>query len=142
MFQSVTKRFDPIPVKLSQDTEVVPDMAYTPREIIQKFSRGERVPLGFRGLYDSEDSDLDGFDSSYFEDDPTRDPDFDGFDFVEEKVALEKRQYDAKRRSKAKALEDSKRKASDEETSVSASMKRETTSEEASKPSSAKPNSE
>lgn len=106
MFQSVSKRFDPIPVILSQKCEVVPDMSFTPREIIQKFSRGEKVPLGFNGLFDSEDDQdhLQDFEKSYFEDDPTRSPDFDRFDFAEEKSALEARQVEAKRLPSVKKL--------------------------------------
>ena len=41
MFQSVSKRFEPIKVKKSKQSITVPDMSFTPREIIQKFSRGE-----------------------------------------------------------------------------------------------------
>lgn len=146
MFQSVTKRFAPIPVMMSQYSEVVPDMAYTPREIIQKFSRGEKVPLGFQGLYDSEDTDLESFDRSYFEDDPTRDPNFDQFDYVEEKNALDERQQIARqrkaretqveRRSNGEGVAQPKRKASAEELSVSDSTTRETTSEGGQHPSS------
>ncbi len=146
MFQSVTKRFSPIPVKMSQDSQVVPDMAYTPREIIQKFSRGEKVPLGFQGLYDSEDTELDSFEGSYFEDDPTRDPNFDQFDYVEEKNALDERrrvarqrkakETQAERRSNGEAVAQTKREASAEELSASDSTTRETTSEGGQQPSS------
>lgn len=138
MFQSVTKRFAPIPVKLSQESQVVPDMAFTPREIIQKFSRGEKVPLGFQGLYDSEDTELDGLDQSYFEDDPTRDPNFDQFDYVEEKHALHERQQATrkrkeqatriKQRSNGQTSQSSQRKASAEELSASDATTRATIS--------------
>lgn len=133
MFQSCSKRFDPIRVKLSSETQTVPDMSFTPREILSKFSRGERVPLGFEGVYDSEDDEdkLDAFDPSVFEDDPTRDPNFDRFDYVEEKTALEERQQSRKRRSKVKPGSDSQRKASAEELSASDATKRETISGEA-----------
>lgn len=147
MFQSVTKRFSPIPVKMSQDSQVVPDMAYTPREIIQKFSRGEKVPLGFDGCYDSlvDDPTNDvnlhnlGDDPQMLEDDPTRDYNFDKFDYVEEKIALDERRRVARqrkaretqgeRRSNVEVVDQPKRKASAEELSVSDSTTRETTSE-------------
>lgn len=145
-FQSVTKRFDPIPVKGSKNSLTVPDMAYTPREIIQKFSRGEKVPLGFNGVYDSEDTDLDGYDSMIFEDDPTRDPDFDQFDYVEQMHVLHERQRIAKEREKAtkqaksrsngKGVVQSERKASAEESSASEATMRETTSGDGTTPSS------
>lgn len=128
MFQSVTKRFDPIPVVKSKTSETVPDMSFTPREIIQKFSRGEKVPLGFQGLYDSEDSVLDANDPAIWQEDPTRDPNFDFGDYTEEKIALEQRQKAAKRRSAAEASSDKKRKASSEELSASDAMRKETTS--------------
>ena len=69
MFQTLLDRFDPIPVKIPRDSETVPDMSYTPREILSKFSRGEKVPLGFNGLYDSEDESdhLGDHDPSVFE---------------------------------------------------------------------------
>ena len=129
-YQSVSERFEPIPVIKSQENLTVPDMSFTPREIIQKFSRGEKVPLGFKGLYDSEDIILDGEDPQIFEDDPTRDPAFDFGDYTEEKIALEERKKAAKRRSKVEAVAHSKRKASDEELSVSDATKRATTSGE------------
>lgn len=124
MFQTQFKLFDPIPVIKEKGSQTVPDMSYTPREIIQKFSRGERVPLGFEGQYDPDDM-------SPFDDDPTRDPAFDFGDFVEEKHALEERQRQAKAAAKAKSVLDSKRKASGEELSDSDAMSRETTSGEA-----------
>lgn len=147
-FQSLSKRFDPIPVAGSMKSQTVPDMSFTPREIIQKFSRGERVPLGFNGLYDSEDDSdhLGDYDSSIFEDDPTRDRDFDKFDYVEEVTALKERQRIAKERKKAderakqrsngKDVTTSQRKASAEESSESAAMMRETISGEVVTPSS------
>lgn len=137
MFQTISDRFEPIPVYKSKETETVPDMSFTPREIIQKFSRGEKVPLGFKGLYDSEDVvENDRFMSSFDEDpelrldDPTRDPDFDFGDYTEEKIALQERQKAAKRQQMRKSAASSKRKASDEEPSASDSTKRATTSEE------------
>lgn len=136
-FQSVSQRFDPIPVVKSKENMTVPDMSFTPREIIQKFSRGEKVPLGFKGLYDSEDYvDNDRFMDNFTDDpelaldDPTRDPSFDFGDYTEEKIALEKRKRAEKRRSKVEAGARSKRKASDEELSASDSTKRATTSGE------------
>lgn len=123
-FQSAVERFAPIPVLKSQTSETVPDMSFTPREIISKFSRGERVPLGFQGLYDDDDA-------SPFDDDPTRDPAFDFGDYVEEKHALEEREAERSRRSQASARSDSKRKASGEELSASDAMSRETASVEA-----------
>lgn len=137
-YQTLNERFPEIPVKKDGVSLTVPDMSFTPREIIQKFSRGEKVPLGFQGLYDSEDVvENDRFmatfdeDPQLREDDPTRDPSFDFGDYVEHKHALEQRNKERAQRSKVKKSFDSKRKASDEETSASASMKRETTSEEA-----------
>lgn len=137
MYQTVSKRFDRIPVVKSKKTETVPDMSFTPREIIQKFSRGEKVPLGFRGLYDSEDDvSNDRFMSTFDEDpelrldDPTRDPNFDFGDYVEEKIALQERQKAAKRQQRSKGVVPSKRKASDEELSASDATKRATTSVE------------
>ena len=106
----------------------MPDMSFTPREILAKFSRGERVPLGFEGLYDDESA-------SPFDEDPTRDPEFDFGDYVEEKRMLDERQ--AKRKAErasaayGKTPGASKRKASDEELSASEAMKRETTSGDA-----------
>lgn len=131
MFQTMFDPFEPIKVHKSRESQTVPDMSYTPREIIAKFSRGERVPLGFQGLYDPDDA-------SPFEDDPTRDPEFDFGDFVEEKHALEVRQYEKEQRSKVKKDFDSKREASAEELSASDAMKRETTSVEANPSPSAK----
>lgn len=126
-YQSVSDRFDPIPVFLSQKSKTVPDMSFTPREIISKFSRGERVPLGFEGLYDPEDA-------SAFDDDPTRDPEFDFGDFVEVKRELDERVAERKakrdRAGKDKSPGGSQRKASAEEPSASEAMKRETTSGE------------
>lgn len=125
MFQSVTKRFDPIKVKKSNKSETVPDMSFTPREIIQKFSRGEKVPLGFNGLYDDENA-------SEFDENPTRDPNFDRFDFVEEKHALDERNAEREKmsRSKVEGESNSQRKANDKELSASDATKRETTSGE------------
>lgn len=126
-YQSVSERFDPIPVFLSQKSKTVPDMSFTPREIISKFSRGERVPLGFEGLYDPEDA-------SPFDDDPTRDPEFDFGDYVEAKRELDEREAERRaqrdRAAKDKTLGGSQRKASAEESSASEAMKRETTSGE------------
>lgn len=126
MFQSVTKRFEPIPVKLSQESQTVPDMSFTPREILAKFSRGERVPLGFEGLYDDESA-------SPFDEDPTRDPEFDFGDYVEEKRMLDERlaERKAERASAAHGQTPGapKRKANDDELSASDARKRETTSE-------------
>lgn len=138
MFQTVYTPFDPIPVKLSQESKTVPDMSFTPREILSKFSRGEKVPLGFNGLFDSEESESDptfrGYDPAIFEDDPTRDPEFDFGDYVEEKRMLNERKAERKAErahaAKAKSSQSSKRKASAEELSGSDATKRETTSEE------------
>lgn len=130
-FQSISKRFEPIKVIKDKSSTTVPDMAYTPREIISKFSRGEKVPLGFNGLFDSEDDpNEDKFetDQSMFLDDPTRDPSFDFGDYVEEKFALEQRQKAEKSKKKEKKFSQSQRKASDEEVSVSDPMSRETIS--------------
>lgn len=131
MFQTVYKPFPQIPVFKDSSSITAPDMSYTPREIIAKFSRGEKVPLGFNGMYDSEDDpdSLHKDDPSIFEDDPTRDPEFDFGDYVEEKHALEERLRQDKRASKAKQSAPAKRKASDEEPSASDATKRETTSE-------------
>ena len=96
----------------------VPDMSFTPREILAKFSRGEKVPLGMEGVFDYDDSSLDDLDQSVFEEDPTRDPNFDSFDYVEEKLALDERMSEQTKRSKAASAEDSERKASAEESSV------------------------
>lgn len=138
-FQSLTNRFEPIMVRPATVSITVPDMSFTPREIIAKFSRGEKVPLGFNGLYDSEESEDDptfrGYDPAIFEDDPTRDPSFDFGDFVEENHALKEREKARKYAQKRKAALDSKRKASDEELSASDATKRETTSGEAKQPS-------
>ena len=70
-YQTQNNLFPPIKVVKSRESQTVPDMSYTPRQIIAKFSRGEKVPLGFNGLFDSEDpSDrLDQFDPAIFEDD-------------------------------------------------------------------------
>lgn len=141
-YQTISNRFETIHVKKSRKSTTVPDMSFTPREIIQKFSRGEKVPLGFAGQYDCEDyPDEDRFkhqpydDPAVLEDDPTRDPSFDFGDYVEEKNALQERQREAKRaQQRRKGVDDSKRKASDEELSASDSTKRATTSEEASTP--------
>lgn len=131
MFQTMYNPFEPIQVIKSKESLTVPDMSFTPREIIAKFSRGEKVPLGFKGLYDSADDVLDGYDSAIFEDDPTRDPSFDFGDYVEEKHSLEERERQRKNAQKRKSASESKRKASAEESSASEAMTRETTSEEA-----------
>lgn len=134
MNQTVFKRFEPIPVHKSRESITVPDMSYTPREIIAKFSRGERVPLGMLGKYDSEDDKdkLHDYDPTIFMEDPTRDPDFDRFDYTEEKRALDKRNRERENQKRSKVEDDtvSQRKASDEESSESEAMKRETTSGE------------
>lgn len=137
-YQTLSERFPEIPVVKDRESLTVPDMSFTPREIIQKFSRGEKVPLGFQGSYDSEDVvDNDRYmttfdqDPQLREDDPTRDPSFDFGDYVEHKLALEERNRERARRSKVKKSLDSKRKASAEEASKSEPMKRETISEEA-----------
>lgn len=128
-YQDTVNRFEPIRVYNSRKSMTVPDMSYTPREIIQKFSRGERVPLGFKGLYDDDDA-------SPFEEDPTRDPNFDFGDYVETKHALNERMKEREKRSNGKVDATSKREASAEESSVSEAMKRETTSVEVQQPSS------
>lgn len=132
MFQTISNRFEPIKVKKDKTSFTVPDMSYTPREIIAKFSRGERVPLGFMGRYDSEDDKdkLNSYDPNIFVEDPTRDPEFDKFDYVEETRALNKRMKEREEaaRSNGEEVESSKRKANDEELSVSDVTKRETTS--------------
>lgn len=134
-FQSTVDRFEPIPVRKSRSSQTVPDMSFTPREIISKFSRGEKVPLGFNGLFDSEESEDDptfrGYDPAIFEDDPTRDPSFDFGDYVEEKHALKEREKARKHAQKFKKASDSKRKVSAEELSASDAMTRDTTSGEA-----------
>lgn len=139
-YQTLNDRFDPVPYFPSIESKVVPDMSFTPREIIQKFSRGEKVPLGFQGLYDSEDDGdrLGVNDPDIWQDDPTRDPAFDFGDYVEEKHALEERQREAKEqakrakraseRSKVKDVSDPQRKASGDDVSVSDPRSRETTS--------------
>lgn len=131
-FQTLYNPFPNLPVEKDGKSQVIPDQSYTPREIIAKFSRGEKVPLGFEGVYDSEDERLDAEDDrQIFEDDPTRDPAFDFGDYVEAKHALEERQKLAKQRSKMKRLAESKRKASADDLSASDVRTRETTSEEA-----------
>lgn len=131
MFQTLLDRFEPIPVVKDHSSQTVPDMSYTPREIISKFSRGERVPLGFQGLYDSEDDpeyDKYQHDPSIFTEDPTRDPTFDFGDYVEEKHALKERQKEARRAQQRKTGAKSKREARHEEVSASDPMSGETTS--------------
>lgn len=142
-FQSQVDLFEPIPVHKSRENKVVPDMSFTPREIISKFSRGEKVPLGFEGQYDCEDYPENDRYLDHFEDDPDlrldepspRDPSFDFGDYVEAKNDLKereaerkKRAAERKRRSQGQSSTDPKRKASDEEPSASEAMKRETTS--------------
>ena len=111
MFQTLLDRFDPIPVKIPRDSETVPDMSYTPREILSKFSRGEKVPLGFNGLYDSEDESdhLGDHDPSVFEEDPTRDPNFDQGEYVEQMHALRERQSERAHGSNGKKVSTSER---------------------------------
>lgn len=142
-FQSQADLFPPIPVHKSTEDKVVPDMSFTPREIIGKFSRGEKVPLGFEGQYDCEDYPENDRYLDHFEADPdlkyeeplTRDPSFDFGDYVEanndlkeREVERKKRAAERKRRSNGQSSTDPKRKASDEEPSASEAMKRETTS--------------
>ena len=132
MFQTISNRFEPIKVHKDRQSFTVPDMSYTPREIIAKFSRGERVPLGFMGRYDSEDDKdkLNAYDPNIFVEDPTRDPEFDKFDYVEETRALKKRMKEREEAERSTDEDDvsSKRKASDEELSASDETKRATTS--------------
>lgn len=137
-YQTLSHRFESIPVNKSNSSQTVPDMSFTPREILAKFSRGERVPLGFSGKYDSEDDPSNdmhlhnlGDDPMMLEEDPTRDPTFDFGDFVEENEALKERQRSARRRSRGKDAEASKRKARHEELSASDATSGETTSGEA-----------
>lgn len=134
MYQTLSDRFEPLKVVLPVESPTIPDMAYTPREIISKFSRGERVPLGMNGLFDSEDDpgeDMYERDKSMFEDDPTRDPAFDFGDYVEEKQALQERERERReraKRSKVKAAQKPERKASEDELSASDARTRATTS--------------
>lgn len=131
MFQTLLDRFEPILVVKDHSTQTVPDMAFTPREILSKFSRGERVPLGFEGKYDSlDDPDMDKYydDPMIFTDDPTRDPGFDFGDYVEEKRALKKREKEERRAQQRKTGAISKREARHEEVSESDLMSGETTS--------------
>lgn len=134
-YQTLNKRFEPIKVVKQRGSITVPDMSFTPREIISKFSRGEKVPLGFLGKYDSEDATDDpkfrGYDPAIFEDDPTRDPTFDFGDYVEEQHALKERERERKSAQKRKQSLDSKREASADDLSASDERTRETTSEEA-----------
>ena len=138
MNQTIAERFEPIKVHKNKQSFTVPDMSYTPREIIAKFSRGERVPLGMHGKYDSEDDKdkLSAYDPTIFMDDPTRDPDFDRFEYVEEKRALDRRnrERENEKRSKVEGDADSKREARSEELSASDATKSETTSGEAATP--------
>lgn len=133
-YQTINKRFEPIQVRKSRGSLTVPDMSFTPREIIAKFSRGEKVPLGFLGKYDAEESEDDptfrGYDPAIFEDDPTRDPNFDFGDYVEEKHALKERERERNSARKRKQSLDSKREASADDLSASDERTRETTSEE------------
>lgn len=121
-YQTLNKRFEPIKVRKRRGTLTVPDMSFTPREIISKFSRGEKVPLGFQGRYDSEDSTDDpkfrGYDPAIFEDDPTRDPAFDFGDYVEEKHSLKERQR-AQKAADRKKSSDAKPKENEEKPSAS-----------------------
>lgn len=138
-FQSVYNVFPRIPVKHSKESHTVPDMSFTPREIIQKFSRGEKVPLGFAGKFDSEDDsdNLSGYDPQIFEEDPTRDPSFDFGDYVEEQHALKERERQraaAVKRSNDKGVQGSKRKARHDELSASDARSGETTSGETATP--------
>lgn len=102
-FQTMYNPFDPIPVVKDPQSKTVPDMAFTPREIIAKFSRGEQVPLGMNGLFDE-----DG--ASAFEDDPTRRLDFDKCDYAELSHELEERgkEESQKRKRKAQHVDESK----------------------------------
>lgn len=141
-FQTLFHPFPRIKVILSKESETVPDMSFTPREIIQKFSRGEKVPLGFNGQYDSEDDPWDDRNKHYFTDDPelaqedpTRDPNFDFGDYVEETHALKERQRQARAAQKGKVVQQSQRKASDDELSASDARNRETTSGDGAQPS-------
>lgn len=136
MFQTMYKPFEPIPVIKDKESLTVPDMSFTPREIISKFSRGEKVPLGFKGLFDSEDDrdHLGDYEPAIFEDDPTRDQDFDFGDYVEEKHALAERERQRRHAQKRKAALDAKRKASYEEANVQEPMKSATTSGAANQP--------
>ena len=141
-FQTIFHPFPRIKVKHSKESETVPDMSFTPREIIQKFSRGEKVPIGFSGQYDSEDDPWDDRNKPNFTDDvdlaqedPTRDPQFDFGDYVEETHALKERQRQARAAQKRKVAQQSKRKASDDELSASDARKRETTSGDGAQPS-------
>lgn len=96
MFQTRYHPFQQLKVEKDKTCQVVPDMAYSPREIIAKFSRGESVPLGNTGLYDEETS-------SPFEDDPTRAQDFDFGDYVEYSHELEERSKRAAQKSQRSA---------------------------------------
>lgn len=142
-FQHNFKTFPNIPVVLSKESQTVPDMSFTPREIIAKFSRGEKVPLGFSSRFDYEDDAtmeaLSADDPDVFVEEPTRDPDFDAADYVEEMHALKERNQERQRQNELKVNASSQRKASDEEMSASDPTKRETTSGEEVSPPTAKP---
>lgn len=122
-YQTYNKRFEPIQVRKSRGSLTVPDMSFTPREIIAKFSRGEKVPLGFLGKYDAEESEDDptfrGYDPAIFEDDPTRDPNFDFGDYVEERHALKQREAERKKEETRQKASAAKQKAKQEKESVS-----------------------
>lgn len=138
MFRTMFNPPERIKVVIPRESDVVPDMSFTPREILGKFSRGERVPLGLQGLFDSEDDpeqDRYNDDISLFEDDPTRDPEFDFGDYVEEKHALEQRTKERKSAQRKKDVAKSKRKASEDESSASETRMRETTSGDGATPS-------
>lgn len=142
MFQTISDLFEPIKVIKDPQSNTVPDMSFTPREIISKFSRGEKVPLGMLGKYDSEDEkeNLSKYDPTIFMEDPTRDSEFDNFDYVEEKRALNKRNKEREKtkRSSDEGVSNSKREARSEELSASDATKSETTSGEVETPPNAK----
>lgn len=142
MFQTISDLFEPIKVIKDPQSNTVPDMSFTPREIISKFSRGEKVPLGMLGKFDSEDDKdkLSQYDPTIFMEDPTRDSEFDNFDYVEEKRALNKRNKEREKtkRSSDEGDSNSERKARSEELSESDATKSETTSGEVETPPNAK----
>lgn len=92
-------RFEPVSKKPSL---TVPDMAMPMSEIMNRFLRGQELPIGGNTYYDSDKGEVD-FNSV----DPTRDPAFDLADYTALQNEIKQRQSEAKA-NKEQLIADSK----------------------------------
>jgi len=85
-------RYEPLSNKPSM---TVPDMAMPMSEIMQRFMRGQELPIGVNTYFDSDNGEVD-FDSV----DPTRDPAFDLSDYTSLNEDLKRKKSEAESEQK------------------------------------------